>query len=81
MHEEIRAFFVCFYYHKLVIVKMVPKMLSIVVKILRTKPALSLHNHCYNEYYKDKFSKKKVKNEEIWNMVSSICMCCLSSWL
>ncbi|MGR5941768.1 hypothetical protein ACT7CW_24020 [Bacillus pacificus] len=58
MHEEIRAFFVCFY-HKLVIVKMVPKMLSIVVKILRTKPALSLHNHCYNEYYKDKFSKKE----------------------
>ncbi|EEM82139.1 hypothetical protein bthur0011_37260 [Bacillus thuringiensis serovar huazhongensis BGSC 4BD1] len=35
--------------------KMVMKMLSIVVKILRTKPVLSLHNHCYNEYYKDKF--------------------------
>ncbi|AST04486.1 hypothetical protein BT10792_28130 [Bacillus thuringiensis] len=46
--------FVCFY-HKLVIVKMVMKMLSIVVKILRTKSVLSLHNHCYNEYYKDKF--------------------------
>ncbi|KZD42553.1 hypothetical protein [Bacillus thuringiensis] len=54
MHEGIRAFFVCFY-HKLVIVKMVMKMLSIVVKILRTKSVLSLHNHCYNEYYKDKF--------------------------
>ncbi|MFE5266636.1 hypothetical protein [Bacillus mobilis] len=40
----------------MVIVKMVMKMLSIVVKILRTKPALSWHNHCYNEYYKDKFS-------------------------
>ncbi|EEL80669.1 hypothetical protein bcere0028_36770 [Bacillus cereus AH1271] len=36
--------------------KMVMKMLSIVVKILRTKPDLSWHNHCYNEYYKDKFS-------------------------
>lgn len=55
MHEEIHAFFVCFY-HKLVIVKMVLKMLSIVVKILRTKRPLSVHNHCYNEYYKDKFS-------------------------
>ncbi|MEI4621340.1 hypothetical protein WAG10_12620 [Bacillus cereus] len=46
-------FFVCFY-HKLVIVKKMAKMLSIIVKILRTKPSLSLHNHCYNEYYKDK---------------------------
>ncbi|SDY45518.1 MULTISPECIES: hypothetical protein [unclassified Bacillus (in: firmicutes)] len=48
MHEAIRAFFVWFY-HKLVIVKMMVKMLSIIVKILRTKPSLSLHNHCYNE--------------------------------
>ncbi|PFD45990.1 hypothetical protein CN285_03275 [Bacillus cereus] len=53
-------FFVCFY-HKLVIVKMMMKMLSIVVKILRTKSSLSLHNHCYNEYYKDKLFKGKVK--------------------
>lgn len=67
--------FVCFY-HKLVIVKMVPKMLSIVVKILRTKPALSLHNHCYNEYYKDKFSKKegeKMRKYGIW-LVLFVCV-------